>query len=111
MAKQTYVVLNDGDTFSPLPGCLLVTVDDEKLSPESREALDNGNMAQFLSEEMFPCAPTMDVSGIEVHDLVDILETLIETASPDDVQEVGGKPLMDAIQRARAIVEGNRTTE
>ena len=68
MAKSTYVVLNDGDTFSSLDGCLLVIIDEDKLSPEQIESLENGQMKDLLSD--WP-------DNIDVHDLPDMLRPIL----------------------------------
>ena len=62
----TYIVLNDGDTFSPLRGCKIVTIDETALDPDSTESLDNGNMSDVIGD-----GPK---DGVVVHDLFTILE-------------------------------------
>jgi len=64
--KATYVVLNDGTTFTPLRGCKLVTIDEDALGPEMTEALDNGDIGYVISDG--------SADAITVHDLFSIIE-------------------------------------
>ncbi len=48
MAKSIYVVLNDGDTFSPINGCKIVTIDESQLTDDQSMLLDNGGMLELL---------------------------------------------------------------
>jgi hypothetical protein len=45
-----YVVLNDGDTFTSLGGCKLVIVNEDKLTEDEKELLDDGCMRDYLEE-------------------------------------------------------------
>lgn len=64
--KKTYVVLDDGETFSLLDGCFLVTIDEDRLSPEESSALDDGEIRQLLSGDI-------DTEVVNKQDLKELL--------------------------------------
>jgi hypothetical protein len=61
-----YIVLNDGDTFSPSNGCKLVIIDNAALDNASLESLENGHM-KYVIDGSLP-------NAVSVHDVHSILE-------------------------------------
>ncbi len=66
--KTVYVVLNDGETFSVLDGCSLVTIDEDRLTSDELETLNNGDIKYLMAD-----AGSRNSSTVDVQDLSDML--------------------------------------
>lgn len=66
MATYPYIVLKDGDSFSPLQGCKLVIIDHDALDPESALDIQEGRMADVIANGY--------AHAVAIHDLAKLLQ-------------------------------------
>lgn len=67
MAK--YIVLNDGETFTNIEGCIVVDINEEVMGADVKASIDNGDIKEIIRN-------ASDYPEARVHDMVESITFL-----------------------------------